>query len=142
LIADGVHAHGAALNLALRAKGARRIALVSDAVAAAGCPPGAYSLSGMRVFSDGHAARLDDGTLAGSASTLDAGVRVMVSQGGAHLEDALTMASEVPARLIGAPAGRIAPGLPADLVLWDSDLQVQATYVGGVRVYPSSGDRT
>jgi len=138
LIADGVHAHGAAMNLALRAKGARAIALVSDAVAAAGCPPGAYFLSGTRVFSDGHAARLADGTLAGSASTLDAGVRMMVSQGGARLEEALTMASEVPARLIGAPANNIAPGLPADLVLWDNDLQVQATYVGGSRVYPSS----
>jgi N-acetylglucosamine-6-phosphate deacetylase len=135
LIADGVHAHGAALALALRAKGANRLALVSDAVPAAGGPPGAYQLAGMRVFSDGQAARLDDGTLAGSASTLDRGVRVMVSQGGATLGEALTMATAVPARLLGATDsfGRIAPGLAADLVLWDSAMQVEATFIGGRR---------
>jgi N-acetylglucosamine-6-phosphate deacetylase len=79
--------------------------------------------------------RLDDGTLAGSASTLDRGVRAMVSQG-ATLAEALTMATAVPARLLGTAGnaiGRIAPGRSADLVLWDGDMQVQATFVGGIK---------
>ena len=67
LIADGVHAHAAALNLALRAKGRERIALVTDAVAAAGRRPGRYALGGAPIVSDGaeraprrrHPGRLD-----------------------------------------------------------------------------------
>ncbi|HXI60931.1 MAG TPA: N-acetylglucosamine-6-phosphate deacetylase, partial [Polyangia bacterium] len=71
IIADGVHAHFAALNLALRAKGPDRLVLVTDAVAAAGCGAGTFSLAGEAVVSDGAAARLADGTLAGSTLTMD-----------------------------------------------------------------------
>ena len=53
LIADGVHAHPAALNLALRAKGPERVALVTDAIAAAGAPAGRYALARLEVISDG-----------------------------------------------------------------------------------------
>src|SRR6185369_12065504 len=134
----GVHAHPAALNLALRAKGARGIALVTDAVAAAGAPPGAFHLAGVPVFSDGQVVRLADGTLAGSALTLDRAVRFMVSHGGATIEEALVMATATPARILGARGahlGHLAPGTPADLVLWDSSLQVEATFVGGRAAY-------
>ena len=48
LIADGVHVHPAALNVALRSKGPDRVALVTDAIAAAGAPPGRYALAGSR----------------------------------------------------------------------------------------------
>jgi N-acetylglucosamine-6-phosphate deacetylase len=136
LIADGVHVQPAALNLALRAKGARGIALVTDAVAAAGEPPGEFHLSGAPVFSDGRAVRLADGTLAGSALTLDRAVRFMVSHGGATVHEALIMATATPARILGPRAahlGQLAPGSPADLVLWDSSLQVEATFVAGRR---------
>ena len=70
IIADGVHAHYAALNLALKAKGPAGLALVTDAVAAAGCAPGRYRLGGPVVISDGSTARLEDGTLAGSTLTM------------------------------------------------------------------------
>ena len=85
--------------------------LVTDAIAAAGAPPGRYQLAGVPVISDGADARLADGTLAGSTLTMDRAVRAMVSLGGARLEDALAMASSVPAAAIGlADAGRIAVG--------------------------------
>jgi N-acetylglucosamine-6-phosphate deacetylase len=71
LIADGVHCHAAAIRLAVRAKGPERVALVTDAMAAAGMPPGRYRLGGRPVSSDGVAARLADGTLAGSLLTMD-----------------------------------------------------------------------
>jgi N-acetylglucosamine-6-phosphate deacetylase len=139
LIADGVHTHAAALALALRAKGPARTALVSDAVAGAGLPPSTFSLGGTPVSSDGHTVvRVSDGTLAGSAATLDQGVRFMIARGGARLEDALSMATAVPARLLGpagATLGRIAPGCPADLVLWDSSMQVQTTLIAGRCVF-------
>jgi N-acetylglucosamine-6-phosphate deacetylase len=59
-------------------------------------------------------------------------VRVMIELGGAHVEEALSMATQVPARLLGRDdLGRLAPGCAADLVLWTSAMEVEATYVGG-----------
>ena len=136
IIADGVHTHFGALNLALKAKGATGLALVTDAISAAGCAPGRFMLGGRTVFSDGASARLEDGTLSGSTLTLDRAVRIMVSLGGARPEEALTMASEVPARLLGLDnIGRLAPGADADLVLWDDALEVTTTFIGGQSVY-------
>jgi len=137
LIADGVHTHAAALKLALRAKGADRIALVTDAVSAAGAPPGRYRLGGVEIVSDAASARLADGTLAGSTLTLDAAVRGMVRLAGATPAQALAMASTVPAAAIGLrDRGRIAVGQRADLVLWSADLAVQSTLIGGVSAGP------
>ena len=136
IIADGVHAHFAALNLALRAKGPDRLALVTDAVAAAGCGAGTFSLAGEEVVSDGTVVRLADGTLAGSTLTMDRAVRTMLTFTGAQLEDALTMATETPARVLGlSTQGRLRVGGDADLVLWDNALEVAMTFVGGVAVY-------
>lgn len=137
LIADGVHCSGAALALAARAKGASHLALVTDAMAAAGMPPGTYALAGRRVRSDGAAARLDDGTLAGSVLTMERAVRNMVDLAGVSVGDALRMASEVPARVLGLRHGLL-PGRPADLVLLDASLRVRSTVVGGVRVFNAS----
>ncbi len=136
LIADGVHVHPAALNVALRAKGPERVVLVTDAIAAAGAPPGRFALAGVEVISDGKSAHLADGTLAGSTLTMDHAVRMMAGVAGARLEDALAMASTVPAATMGlADAGRIAVGKTADLTLWSAALEVTATIVGGEIVY-------
>ena len=133
LIADGVHAHPAALNLVLRAKGAERIVLVTDAVAAAGAPAGTYGLGGAPIISDGESARLADGTLAGSTLTMDRAVRGMVALGGARPEQALTMATAVPAARLGlADRGRLAVGRRADLALWSEELEIVSTAIGGV----------
>ena len=133
LIADGVHAHPAALNLVLRAKGAERIVLVTDAVAAAGAPAGSYNLGGAPIVSDGESARRGDGTLAGSTLTMDRAVRGMVALGGARLEEALAMATSVPAALLGfADRGRLQVGRRADLALWTEELQLVSTMIGGV----------
>jgi N-acetylglucosamine-6-phosphate deacetylase len=136
VIPDGVHVHPAALNVALRAKGPDRVVLVTDAVAAAGAPAGRYALAGIEVISDGQSARLADGTLAGSTLTLDRAVRMMAGVAGARLEDALAMASTVPAAAIGlADVGRIAVGQTADLALWSATMEVTATIVGGGVVF-------
>ncbi len=132
VIADGVHAHPAALALAVRAKGWERVLLVTDAVAAAGEPAGTYALGGAPVVSDGAAARRADGTLAGSTLTLDRAVRFMHERGGAPIDAALSMATQVPARVLGRPdLGRLAPGCPADFVLWTPSMEIEATYVAG-----------
>jgi len=139
LIADGIHAHPAALNLALRAKGVEGIVLVTDAVAAAGAPAGSYVLGGAPIISDGQSARLADGTLAGSTLTMDRAVRGMVALGGARPEEALTMATAVPAALLGfADRGRLAVGRRADLALWTEDLQLVSTLIGGVVAFEAA----
>lgn len=135
LIADGVHAAPPAVELAARVAGAGRIALVTDAMAAAGMAPGGYRLAGQAVTVDRDSARLADGTLAGSTLTLDRAVRNMAAWSGLGPEAALRMASEVPARGLGLAAGVIEIGAAADLVLLDGELAVEATLVGGRPVF-------
>jgi N-acetylglucosamine-6-phosphate deacetylase len=133
LIADGVHCHPAALRLARAAKGPGAVVLTTDAMAAAGMPPGRYRLGGRDVVVDATSARLDDGTLAGSLLTMDAAVRTMIDRGGATVAEALAMASTVPARVLGlTDRGVLRPGAVADVVVLDRDaLAVRATYVAG-----------
>ena len=136
VIADGVHVHPSLLGVAACAKGAARLALTTDQVAAAGSPPGRYLLGGREVVHDGDRVRLMDGTLAGSAATMDLLVRLAAAQFGLHR--ALTMASRTPARVLGLPRlGRVAAGCEADLVLLGRDLAVRRTLVAGRTVFAS-----
>jgi N-acetylglucosamine-6-phosphate deacetylase len=136
LIADGIHSHLASLQLAFRAKGAERIALVSDMMAAAGMPPGEYELGGQIVTVDTATARLDDETLAGAVLTLDQGVRNMVRWAGVSPAVALQMATETPARLLEiTDRGRLATGCIADLVLFDANLHLPETIIAGQTIY-------
>lgn len=136
LIADGIHSHPASLRLAVQAKGVERVALVTDAMAAAGMPPGTYGLGGQTVTVDASGARLADGTLAGTVLTLDEAVRNAVRWTGVTAAQAIRMASEVPAALLGqTDLGRIARGCAADLVLFDPDLTVRGTLIGGRFAY-------
>ncbi|ATY84259.1 N-acetylglucosamine-6-phosphate deacetylase [Kyrpidia spormannii] len=136
LIADGVHVHPGAMALLYRAKGADRIALVSDAMRAAGMPDGDYHLGGFAVTVRGGAARLPDGTLAGSTLTLDRAVQHMVRLCGVPVAEAVAMASEVPARAAGCGhrKGRLAAGYDADFVVLDQDLRVERTFIAGAEV--------
>jgi N-acetylglucosamine-6-phosphate deacetylase len=135
LIADGVHVHPAGLEAAIRLKGAAGIALTTDMVAAAGAPPGSYRLGTLEILSDGCRVRLANGTLAGGASTMDGLVRLVAGLPGVGCRRAVEMATLTPARALGERTlGRIAKGLPADLVLLDSELRVRLTLVQGEEV--------
>ena len=136
LIADGVHSHPAAVKLAVRAKGVDRVALVTDMMAGAGMEPGQYDLAGQQVLVDGRSARLRDGTLAGSILTMDQAIRNTVRWAELSPAEAIAMASEVPAGILGLSGkGSIRVGFDADLVLLDRDLAVEATFVGGRCAY-------
>lgn len=130
LIADMVHIEPRVLKLAAAAKGHGRTALVSDAMAAAGMPDGAYALGGLRVLVKDGQARLSDGTLAGSTLFLDQAVRNM-AQIGFPARQSVQMASAVPARLLGMKAGELRAGYAADLVVLDEQLNVTRTFVAG-----------
>jgi N-acetylglucosamine-6-phosphate deacetylase len=131
LIADLHHVAPEICTLVWR--GARgRVVLVTDAIAAAGMPPGDYELSGIPVvLGEDGVPRDADGVIAGSALTLDRAVRNMISLG---LPEALVVeaASRVPADALGRPdLGRIEVGARADLVWWSPDFHPRRAWVDG-----------
>lgn len=131
LIPDLVHVHPGAIRTALRA--IPRLYCVTDATAASGMPEGEYHLGRQRVHSCHSGVRLADGTLAGSALTMDQALRNLVAIG-LSIEDASARLSLYPADYLGcADRGRIAIGAWADLVLLDPHLQVMDVYIEGER---------
>jgi N-acetylglucosamine-6-phosphate deacetylase len=73
--------------------------------------------------------------LVGSATLLNGGLRTLVEQVGLSWTEALTIAAAVPARVLGLPTGRLAPGLDADIVILNDDYQPYLTMVQGEVVY-------
>ncbi|MBG6239111.1 N-acetylglucosamine-6-phosphate deacetylase [Mycetocola sp. CAN_C7] len=136
LINDGVHVHPEVVRIAFAAAPGR-IALVTDAMAAAGSDDGVYRLGTLDVTVTDGVARLSDGSsIAGSTLTLDAALRRAVTEVGISLADAVSALTATPARAIGrgADLGRIAAGYAADLVLLDADLSVTAVWAAGERL--------
>ena len=135
LICDGHHLAPATVRTAWRAA-RERVVLITDAIRASGLPDGTTSLGGQQVTISAGAARLADGTLAGSVLTMDAAVRGAVMSG-MPPEAALYAASSAPARYLGLrDRGVLAPGARADLVVvGPDDLRVQAVYLAGRQVH-------
>jgi len=127
VIADGIHVSSTALRLLVQAKGVERVALVTDSIRHQGWDvvlrQGAYYTR--------------RGVLAGSGLTMVSAVRNMVELAGASLADAVCMASETPARLLGLERSRglLAVGKRADLVAFDRKFRVLLTLVAGRLVY-------
>ena len=132
LIVDGVHLAPDTVRMVFAAAPGR-VALITDAIAAAGMPDGDYPLGDRTVHVAGGEARLDDGTLAGSVLTMDRAVRNVIDLG-ISPEMAVAAASTTPARLLGRTAS-LAPGSPADVVVVSPDYEVQRTLIAGVEVY-------
>ncbi len=133
LITDGIHVHPANLRLALAAR-PEGLFLVTDAMAVAGTAMTEFPLAGRRILRRDGALRLENGTLAGADLSLPQAIRFLISELGVAPDTALAMATSRPAALIGAPAGRIAPGLPADLVHFDADWHLTGIWKNGVAV--------
>jgi N-acetylglucosamine-6-phosphate deacetylase len=133
VINDQVHVHPAAVRLIAHGS----LALVTDAIDAAGRGDGRYRLGGREVVvADGQARLADNGALAGSTLTMDAAVRAAVREVGLPIEAASAAASGAPARVLGlgGRCGAIAAGLDADLVLLDDDLRVRRVMAQGAWV--------
>ena len=137
LVADFSHVAAPVTAIAFSAAPGR-IALVTDAAACAGMPPGQYTLGGQPIelpAGDGVPPVRPDGTLAGSALRMDVAVSNMVSVG-VSLPTAVAAAARVPADLIGRPdLGRIAVGARADLTWLGEGLRAQATWIAGRRAF-------
>jgi len=143
-IVDGIHLPGSFLKVALRAKGVERSVLVTDASSPAGCAPGRYRLGEQDVdlTPDNRVVLAGQDRLAGSALKMDHGVENLMRLGELSLADAVRLATVNAARaghVPGRERGLVA-GDRADFVLFDFEaatksIKVQATYVGGCKVW-------
>jgi N-acetylglucosamine-6-phosphate deacetylase len=137
LICDGSHVHPAALRVAIAAKGREGVMAITDGTAVSGLAAGRSGrLGGRRISLSGSVALLEDGTLAGSAATMDRVFRVLINLVGLPLPDAAMLCSTTPARRMGLVGlGVVAPEKVADLVVLDRAFSVRRTYVNGSLVY-------
>jgi N-acetylglucosamine-6-phosphate deacetylase len=129
LILDGHHLADEAAQVAWRcAQG--RVALVTDAIAAAGIGDGDYRLGSVDIEVRDGVARRADGVLGGSVLTMLDAVRNLHALG-AELSLAVGAGSAVPARVAGRRLGCLQPGAPADVLILDDRLELRAVFVGG-----------
>ncbi len=136
VIADLHHVHPGTLQIIARAAGMSRVALVTDAISAAGMGRGTFTLGSQTVDVRDGVARLPDGTLAGSTLAMVRAVHNFTRAAAVSTRDAVQAASLVPARLLGlSRKGRIAPGADADMVVLDRDGSVALTLARGKLAY-------
>ncbi len=142
IIADGVHLPAPLLKLVYKIKGPDHIALVTDAMRAAGMPSGESILGsldkGQKVIVEDGVAKLPDRTaFAGSVATADRLVRTMIDMAGASLFDSVKMITTTPARIMGVHTrkGSLQVGMDADLVIFDDNITIEKTFVMGNLVY-------
>jgi N-acetylglucosamine-6-phosphate deacetylase len=138
LIGDGVHLADETVAMVFDLVGADQIALITDAMAAAGMPDGRYPLGPMTVDVVAGVARLagegaEPGAIAGGTSRLLDVLRRTVREAGVPLPAAVTAATATPARLLGldSEVGDVVPGRRADLLLTDHDLTPRAVLRAG-----------
>lgn len=133
VILDGVHLADDTARLVWQAA-AGRVALVTDAIAAAHAGDGTYTLAGVDFEVEDGVARNADQVLAGSTVCMIDAVRNLVALG-APVEAALSAATEVPARIAGRPeVGTLLPGSAADVVVLDDSLEIVRVVVRGQEV--------
>jgi len=146
IIADGVHLPPALLKLVYKIKGADKTALITDAMRGAGMPPGASILGsrhdGLNVLIEDDVAKLPDrSSFAGSVATANRLVRNMVELADVPLCDAVRMMTSTPAAIMGMAdkKGSLMPGKDADVIIFDQQIDIQMTIIGGRIVYNKTG---
>ncbi|HEY4876397.1 MAG TPA: N-acetylglucosamine-6-phosphate deacetylase [Puia sp.] len=142
IIADGVHVPPPLLKLVCKIKGADKIALITDAMRAAGMPPGKSVIgnihTGMEVIVEDGVSKLPDrSAFAGSVATADRLVRTMINMAGVSLMDAIQMIALTPATImnISDEKGSLTEGKDADIIIFDDNISVQTTMVKGKVIY-------
>lgn len=130
VICDGFHVQKPLILMLYRTLTADRLVFISDSIRPAKCKEGKYEAGGLEVTLKDGRARLADGTIAGSTSTLFECVKTAVSFG-IPFKDAVKMASATPAKLIGIKAGEIKKGYSADLILLDKNDEIDKVLING-----------
>ncbi len=133
IICDGQHIHPAAALLAIRAKGAENVVFISDSMCAAGMTDGIYALGGQTVYVKDGKATIENGALAGGISNVFDCFKNAVSWG-VPMEDAVRMATENPARVVGAVhKGKLRLGMDADFIVVNERLDLVSVYIRGMQ---------
>jgi N-acetylglucosamine-6-phosphate deacetylase len=138
LIADGHHVSTTMMKMLYRAKGPRGICLVTDATAGAGLPDGSkFSLYHNKCVVEGGVCLLADrSALAGSAARMIDLVRTMVTNVNVPVHEAIAMATDTPAYMIGLTTkGQFKIGGDADLVVISPELEVVRTFAAGEQIF-------
>jgi N-acetylglucosamine-6-phosphate deacetylase len=145
IIADGAHLPAPLLKLIYKIKGSGRIALITDAMRAAGMQNGESILgpreNGLKVIVEDGVAKLPDRTsFAGSVATTNRLVRTMIQIAEVPVIEAVRMMTLTPARImkIDQHKGSIAVGKDGDIVIFDKDINIQCTIIGGNVLYNKS----
>lgn len=136
LILDGYHVHPDVAAMTFR-EAPRRVALITDAMAAAAASDGDYLLGSLRVsVHGGHATLAGTDSIAGSTLTQDAALHNAVELARVSLPDAITALTLTPARALGFGhrLGLLKPGFAADAVLLDHELRVQRVWANGTLI--------
>ncbi len=143
LIADNIHVHPAAMKILVQVKGPDKVILVTDAIRGAGMADGEYRIDQRTIHVHAGAARLPDGTLAGSILTMDRALRNIMHATNLSLREAWPMTSRNAAQSIGVvmTKGTLEVGKDADLVLLDGDGSVLMTVVEGEIVHQARLER-
>lgn len=133
IIADGFHCHFSAVNSAYKIM-KERLFLVTDAVAPVGTDMEYFYFEGNKVYYKNGKCFGEDGTLGGSALTMDVGIKNLVNHCGISLEEAIRMATLYPARAIKVDNqfGKLEPNYFADIVILDSNLNVNKVIFKGI----------
>ncbi|MGD9497261.1 MAG: N-acetylglucosamine-6-phosphate deacetylase [Armatimonadota bacterium] len=138
VICDGFHLHPALIRFALMCKGPHRLALISDAMKGVGLPEGQYLIGGQECLVRGGIAIIKDRpeVIASSVTPMIGMLRFIHQTVGVRLEDAWTMGSLTPARIIGVDArkGSLDAGKDADVIVLDGELSLLEVYAKGQRV--------
>ena len=135
IIADGKHLPPELIRMIYKIKGADGIIAVTDSLSLAGTSvkSGRMSLTDF-IIEDGVCKLLDRSAFAGSIATADRLVRVLTKEAGIPLCEAVKMVSENPAKMMSlSTKGAIGEGMDADLVVFDSNINVKAVFVMGQR---------
>ena len=137
LIADTIHVHPAIFKILIDIKHKDRMVLITDSMRAGCMKAGKYELGGQKVIVKNGAAKLQDGTLAGSVLTLNKAVKNMLEHSGVEIYEAVAMASLIPAKVINMDnkKGSLDIGKDADIAIFDENIDVFFTIVEGKIVY-------
>jgi N-acetylglucosamine-6-phosphate deacetylase len=133
LIADGVHVLPPMMNVLVKILGPERTVVITDALAAAGMTEGTFDFAGQVAQVICGAARLADGTITGSVLTMEQALRNMLQMTEVSLQEAVGMLTLNPAQAacVAERKGRLRVGYDADLLIFDSWLNLQATICRG-----------
>ena len=136
VIADGIHVPPALLRMVYKFKGVEHTALVTDSMAAGALDNPGRLFDSRVIVEDGVCKLADRSALAGSIATADRLIRTLVQKADIPLADAVRMASETPARIMGIldRKGTLEVGKDADVILFDDDISIKAVFVEGRRV--------